>query len=60
MNQLGFQVIEEDILASCIRLQKTLCDRLIWELETRDLTEFDVDVKIREIERGLKRLCQAA
>lgn len=60
MNQLGFRVIEEDILASCIRRQTILCSRLIRDLESRNMSEFDVSEKIHEIELGLKRLCQVS
>ncbi|MCG3206096.1 MAG: hypothetical protein KCHDKBKB_02823 [Elusimicrobia bacterium] len=60
MSQLGFQAIEEDILASCIRRQSLLCFKLIRDLESKSLTEFDVDEKIHEIELGLKRLCHTS
>ena len=59
MLQLQIPHIQEDILASGIRRQTLLCDRLIQELETRNLTEFDVAEKIQRIERELKRLCEA-
>ena len=60
MFQLQIPNIEEDIIASCIRRQKNLYEKLIQELEQKNISRNLTIEKIREIETGIKRLCQAA
>ena len=60
MSQMQFVNIEEDILASSVRWQKNLFEKLIQDLERRRLNGEQTLKKIREIEGGLKKLCQAA
>lgn len=58
MSQLFLPSIEEDIMASSIRRQKLLCDRLIRDIEQKGLSQQAAMERLREIETGLKRLCQ--
>ena len=58
--QLSMPGINEDIMASSLRLQERLFEALIHDLESQTLSDWETTERIRLLERGLRRLSLAA
>lgn len=57
MLQLSIPSMEEDLLACALRREKSFIESIIRDLEGDALSHREADTRLKEIERGLKRLC---